>query len=433
MAADPNIFSQYLQPVKSVADYSADMDKAESNKLALAAARLKNQTDQQDYADNQTYRQAAAQSGGDQNKLVAALMSQGLVKQAQAIQSSGLVNAKTVAETYKATAQAGQAEQAAAASKATQQYEAALHHAQGLAYVQTPQDVQTYIQQGISKGVFPPMSPEQIQQKLAQFPSVEAFKQAAQQAAVPVVEQFKQQAENARNKLNNDTLIANNTATNATSRANNAAQVGATIRGQNLTDARSREATAATIGKPFEVTGPDGQPVLVQQDKAGNITPVQGYSPKGAGSTNLNDSQSKSLLFGERMRQADKVLNDLSATNTTTSVPGSRTPVVGGIVNALSSDSQQKLNQAKLDFMTAVLRRESGAAISDGEYNNADKQYFPQVGDSKAVIAQKQANRQLAINGVLAEVPEKQRNSITPKTGQSAPATNIDALLNKYK
>lgn len=40
-------------------------------------------------------------------------------------------------------------------------------------------------------------------------------------------------------------------------------------------------------GKPsemstaFEVTGPDGKPMLVQQDKQGNIKPVQGYKPKG--------------------------------------------------------------------------------------------------------------------------------------------------------
>lgn len=56
-----------------------------------------------------------------------------------------------------------------------------------------------------------------------------------------------------------------------------------TLRGQNLTDARARETIAAGISKPFEVTGPDGTSILVQQDRAGNITPVQGYAPKGGG------------------------------------------------------------------------------------------------------------------------------------------------------
>jgi hypothetical protein len=42
-------------------------------------------------------------------------------------------------------------------------------------------------------------------------------------------------------------------------------------RGQDLADARSRESTTATMTKPFEITGEDGKPILVQQDKQGNI------------------------------------------------------------------------------------------------------------------------------------------------------------------
>ena len=53
------------------------------------------------------------------------------------------------------------------------------------------------------------------------------------------------------------------------------------MRGQNMTDARSRESNAANVSKPFEVTGPDGTPVLVQQTKSGQIVPVTGYTPKG--------------------------------------------------------------------------------------------------------------------------------------------------------
>ena len=53
------------------------------------------------------------------------------------------------------------------------------------------------------------------------------------------------------------------------------------MRGQNMADARSRESTAASVSKPFEVTGPDGTPVLVQQTKSGQIVPVTGYTPKG--------------------------------------------------------------------------------------------------------------------------------------------------------
>lgn len=67
------------------------------------------------------------------------------------------------------------------------------------------------------------------------------------------------------------------------SRASNAIA----IRGQNMVDARSRESSHASMTKPFEVTGPDGSPVLVQQDRQGNIVPVAGYSPKGGTSKPL--------------------------------------------------------------------------------------------------------------------------------------------------
>jgi hypothetical protein len=54
-----------------------------------------------------------------------------------------------------------------------------------------------------------------------------------------------------------------------------------TMRGQNMTDARSREANSAALSKPFEVTGPDGNPMLVQQDKSGGLRVVEGFAPKG--------------------------------------------------------------------------------------------------------------------------------------------------------
>lgn len=222
----------------------------------------------------------------------------------------------------------------------------------------------------------------------------------------------------------------------------NRASEGLTARGQNMVDARSREATAATMGKPFEVTGPDGAPMLVQQDKQGNIRPVSGYTPKG-GEKPLNDTQSKALLFGTRMQEAEKVLQALEKGGTTTSVPGSRAGGgVGATINFFSPAQQQQLNQAKRDFLNAVLRRESGAVIAETEFDNGDKQYFPQPGDSKDVIAQKSRNRKLATELILREVPEKQRS--TSRSGgasgewgnaaDSASGTpSIDALLDKYK
>ena len=208
----------------------------------------------------------------------------------------------------------------------------------------------------------------------------------------------------------------------ADSRASQATQ----IRGQNMTDARSREATAASLSKPFEVTGPDGVPALVQQSKDGKITPVTGYSPKTASDKPMNEGQSKAALFGSRMKASHEVLASLSGDGVTTSTPGSRTGFgVGAVLNTMSSAKQQQLNQAKRDFVNAVLRRESGAAIAESEFSNADSQYFPQVGDAPEVIQQKSNNRELAIRGILAEVPKSHRGVLDEIAGKpSTPTAN---------
>jgi len=58
------------------------------------------------------------------------------------------------------------------------------------------------------------------------------------------------------------------------------------------------------------------------------------------------------------------------------------------------SDEYKQIEQAQRDFVNAVLREESGAAIAESEFENAIKQYFPQPGDTAEVVRQKQINRQ---------------------------------------
>jgi hypothetical protein len=151
----------------------------------------------------------------------------------------------------------------------------------------------------------------------------------------------------------------------------------------------------------------------------GNLEVIPGGPADKKASTGkpLNDSQSKALLFGSRMRDSDAILSELESNGTTISVPFSDTKVG----NTIASPAQQRLNQAKRNFINATLRRESGAVISPGEFASAETQYFPSVGDSKEVIAQKAANRKLSTQGILYEVPEQHRNAFAPQdsTGKS--------------
>jgi len=129
-------------------------------------------------------------------------------------------------------------------------------------------------------------------------------------------------------------------------------------------------------------TGPDGQTTISQGPVNSKPTEFQG----------------KSHLYAARMSEADKTITDLEGAGTNLVQQGlSNVPVAG---NYLISSDYQKFDQAKRDFLNAVLRQESGATITPSEFANGEKQYFPQPGDGPDVIAQKRANRRLAIEKI---------------------------------
>ena len=72
--------------------------------------------------------------------------------------------------------------------------------------------------------------------------------------------------------------------------------------------------------------------------------------------------------------------------------------VPGG--NFALDPKQQMFFQAERNFINAVLRRESGAVISDPEFDNARKQYIPQPGDSPQVLDQKRRNRETVLRSI---------------------------------
>jgi len=61
---------------------------------------------------------------------------------------------------------------------------------------------------------------------------------------------------------------------------------------------------------------------------------------------------------------------------------------------------QQETDAARKNFVTAVLRKESGAAISPSEFYTESQKYFPQPGDADSVIKQKQHARETAIKAM---------------------------------
>jgi hypothetical protein len=196
-------------------------------------------------------------------------------------------------------------------------------------------------------------------------------------------------------------------------------------------------------------------------DAGGFIYPPDMRNPNGrvvpvAGMTNfkpLTESQGKANLFGVRALESNKVLED--AAKNGTDRPGwiKRTAeatvgivpdwaggdkladATGAALNWTQSADQQRVEQAQRDFINAILRRESGAVISPQEFTNAQKQYFPMVGDSEEVIKQKKRNREIAIQGIESEVPGGFRTGPRKSADNKLPAnmpSDIQDLLRMY-
>jgi hypothetical protein len=181
-----------------------------------------------------------------------------------------------------------------------------------------------------------------------------------------------------------------------------------TRRGQDMTDARAREFNASQ-GNTY-----DPERGVVVNTRSQTATPVtSGGQPLKGKDKPMTEGQAKANLFGSRAQAADEILSKLAKDGV--EQPGlikriaGSTPLVGGglaaTTNFTQSNQQQQVEQAQRDFINAVLRKESGAVIGADEFANAQQQYFPQLGDGAGVIKQKAANRQLAIQGILAEVP----------------------------
>jgi hypothetical protein len=76
-------------------------------------------------------------------------------------------------------------------------------------------------------------------------------------------------------------------------------------------------------------------------------------------------------------------------------------PLIGGVFErGVQSAPTQQYKQAADAWIRAKLRKESGAAIGKDEMDKEYQTYFPQIGDSAAVISQKAKSRQIATDAM---------------------------------
>lgn len=181
--------------------------------------------------------------------------------------------------------------------------------------------------------------------------------------------------------------------------------------GEIAANQRAREASAIAA-----------QAVTYQQDADGNFvalpTKVQpgsmvrglpvvsgpGMTPlKGAAKdAKLTESESKATLYLGQMRSASQTLDQLQSEGKT-AAPW-QVAMTGGIAgNVLTSANAQQIGQAQNQWSEAYLRQKTGAAATKQEIDLNNRTFFPQIGDSPAVIKQKADMRTQAEQGM--EIP----------------------------
>jgi hypothetical protein len=113
-------------------------------------------------------------------------------------------------------------------------------------------------------------------------------------------------------------------------------------------------------------------------------------------------------------------------------------PLIGGDTpaNLLTGEARQRVEAAQLDLLDAALTLGTGAAYTKEQLRGYARSYFPQIGDSKETVADKQARLQNVISaarisaGRAAEMGEEPATSSADFINNTQ--TSIDELVKKY-
>lgn len=152
------------------------------------------------------------------------------------------------------------------------------------------------------------------------------------------------------------------------------------------------------------IFGADGSKVT-----AGWNSEKQTWEPVGTGektkdpaqgkpARKLTEQQSKDLVYFQRGEAALTRLDEME--DALTSYKDTALDYVPLANNALTSVDYQKANQAGREFLAAVLRKDTGAAITEQEMDIYGKMYLPQPGEGKEILAQKKEARRVALDAI---------------------------------
>lgn len=191
----------------------------------------------------------------------------------------------------------------------------------------------------------------------------------------------------------------------------------ATTDARNRADLRTAEPRAAATSRGTVIGAASGNlsPLSPEQTAAIGLPPnvprtvgaatAFTHEAGTAGGRGPTDQQRVAAGFGTRMEAANKIAADIESKivgggyDPSAAGQVNKLPVVG---NILAGPEGQRYRQAAEDFISANLRKESGAALTTDERAAEFQKYFPQPGDKWPVIKQK-AEARARVIGIMSD------------------------------
>lgn len=191
----------------------------------------------------------------------------------------------------------------------------------------------------------------------------------------------------------------------------------------------------SAVSKPqYQRVIVDGKETFMTPEEVrarGGVTPEARRKP-------VTGAERNNLGFYQRAAQAEEIAAPLETAIANMSLR--EQAWLQAMPNFAQSKENQMYRQAQRAFTEARLRKESGAAIPEGEYENDARTYFAQPGDGPDVIKQKQAARKQVLEGMAVSTGQAweeyhgepyQRQGTSPGAGTVKWERGPDGVLRK--
>lgn len=189
-------------------------------------------------------------------------------------------------------------------------------------------------------------------------------------------------------------------------------------------------------GRFYPINPPSGMSVETGPD--GQVRVTQGAGVTGAAGKPFTEGQSKDNVYATRAEGALATLDPVAEALTSRSGRAAEF-VPMGLARGAQSDEFQIAQNAGNEFLQAILRKDTGAAITAQEQALYGETYLPQPGDGAPVLAQKKQARRRAIEALKsgmspAQIVAQERalQASGSQTLDPVDGLSDDDLLSKY-